>query len=507
MGSETVEPNAAVILDPDAVLTEYRRRQMLEHLIGPVFSLFLHIILMVIAMFFLVGNRQPREASELEITLEEMEIKTLTPQVNDELKKIEQITEEAVPTVEPPEVKMEAMEAATPNFTDAMMRPDDSVDVAAVVDLRQNVSPLKLSQAYAGRISKEARANNLKKFGGSALTERAVLKALRWLKEHQSPDGSWSRERPVAMASLGLLAFMAHGETPASPEFGLTVRKATEYLITTMESITEEPPPPDNEWPYRNAMMTYALAESYGLSKVPFIKPALEKGLRFIVKGQQPGGGWDYQYGQGARWDLTTTAWQVQALKAGYIAGAETTGVYEAMDKGAVFLKDTALKNGRFQFVPLYEGDWGVQACGTLCLQLMGFGGSGEVREIARAIAEQEKVEWNDNGLYLQIFHPCYNWYYETQVMFHAGQSAWRKWNEQFSTVLVKHQHEDGHWEIPGEGSEHPEYDPYYTTTLNCLSLQVYYRYLPSYKVVKKIARKTTNGLNDLDSGPGLNIE
>lgn len=508
MVSEAVEPVAEAVLDLDAVLAEYQHRQMLEHLVGPFFSLLLHIVLIVCAMLFLAGNPRVQDVNEIEVTIEEMEVKELEPKVMEELKKLEQTAEEVVPTVERPEIKPETVEMeVSQNFDEAMAGNDDIMDFSSVLDIKQSASPLKLSQAYTARVSKEVRESSLKKFGGSSTTERGVLNALQWLKRNQSPDGSWSKEKPVAMTALSLLAFMAHGETPSSDEFGETVQKAFEYLINTMASISEEQPPLDNYWPYQNGMMTYALAESYGLSKVPLIKPALEKGLRFIVKGQQPDGGWDYQYGQGARWDLTATGWQIQALKAGYVAGAETEGVYEAMEKGANFLRETAFENGRFQYVPLYPGDWGVQGCGTLCLQLTGHGESREAREMVKAIFENEKVEWKEDGLYLQRHHPCYNWYYETQVMFHAGRTSWRKWNDQFSKVLVEHQHEDGHWEIPGEGSEHPEYDPYYTTALNCLSLQVYYRYLPSYKVPKKIARKTTNSLKELDSDLGLEIE
>ena len=54
--------------------------------------------------------------------------------------------------------------------------------------------------------------------------------------------------------------------------------------------------------------------------------------------------------------------------------------------------------------------------------------------------------------------------------------------------MLVKHQKADGHWECPGGGEEIGPFDPFYSTTLNALALQVYYRYLPSYKEPTGIA-------------------
>ena len=63
---------------------------------------------------------------------------------------------------------------------------------------------------------------------GDAATEAAVMKFLRWLKWKQQPNGAFG---PIAHTSLGILAFLAHGETPASKEFGETVQNAIQFLI------------------------------------------------------------------------------------------------------------------------------------------------------------------------------------------------------------------------------------------------------------------------------------
>mgnify|MGYP003693945521 CR=1 FL=1 len=74
-----------------------------------------------------------------------------------------------------------------------------------------------------------------------------------------------------------------------------------------------------------------------------------------------------------------------------------------------------------------------------------------------------------------------YYWYYGTLAMFQVGGARWQRWNEAIKTAIVDHQRTD-----PGEcafGSWDP-IDPWrlsggrvYATALNCLCMEVYYRY------------------------------
>ena len=67
-----------------------------------------------------------------------------------------------------------------------------------------------------------------------------------------------------------------------------------------------------------------------------------------------------------------------------------------------------------------------------------------------------------------------------------------------FTKALLKNQNSDGHWESPiygmelgkgeaegfGEGQFKGVAQGIYSTALCCLMLEVYYRYLPTFKVV-----------------------
>jgi hypothetical protein len=80
-----------------------------------------------------------------------------------------------------------------------------------------------------------------------------------------------------------------------------------------------------------------------------------------------------------------------------------------------------------------------------------------------------------------------YYWYYSTQVLFHMGGNRWKTWYGSLYPMLIRSQLQsgefDGSWEPNG-----PIPDAWgrfggrlYVTTLNLLSLEVYYRHLPIY--------------------------
>jgi len=84
---------------------------------------------------------------------------------------------------------------------------------------------------------------------------------------------------------------------------------------------------------------------------------------------------------------------------------------------------------------------------------------------------------------------PLYAWYYVTQAKFHQGGQTWSGWNSKFARVYVKNQNDDGSWTSPGANSDHAHgkevnLGPVYSTALAALTLQVYYRFLPTYKPI-----------------------
>ena len=101
--------------------------------------------------------------------------------------------------------------------------------------------------------------------------------------------------------------------------------------------------------------------------------------------------------------------------------------------------------------------------------------------------------------------NPMYYWYYCTQAMFHAGQRPWKDWNDHFSQMAIAKQNPEGYWDSPGVGKKN-QIDKWYTTALCALSLQVYYRYLPTYKMPKQAVKVEKTTMESLDDDLGLEL-
>jgi hypothetical protein len=303
------------------------------------------------------------------------------------------------------------------------------------------------------------------------------------LKKNQSPDGSWPSAKH-AMTGMSLLAFLAHGETPASEEFGATVEKAIRWLISNQEKGGGFPRS------YQHAICTYALCEAYALTKVPMIKESAEKAVDVLIKGQNETGGFDYplnhQPADEARDDTSVMGWCAQALKAAKMAGVEHPDLDNAIKLAIKGFKKNSAPTGGFGYTG--PGGGGLTGVGVLCMQLLGAAREAECRN-GLAVLEPATFNWGPAG----TFNKNYYWYYITQAKFHAGGDTWKRWNNLFAPVLVKHQtilkgagdggKDIGFWDMTEDISGHTGGNGNIMNTALCaLQLQVYYRYLPTYK-------------------------
>jgi len=467
----------------------------LMRLSAPIAAVLVPII--AIMIMAVMSAMAPEPVTQMEVTVIEPE------KMEEKLEEIKEIIEEPLEPPPPEEMVMtddptrpagppsETALAPSPD-TDFSPQPADFDSVAIVK------SPVIMKGIYGSR-TPGARGSALAKYGGGGGggggTEGAVLRALRWLKREQKPDGSWDQP-PVAMTSWALLCYLAHGETPASEEFGMTVEKAIKYLAEHQSS-----------WPvrYEWAIATYAMSEAYGMTRIPMLKDVATKGLERIIKGQNPGGGWDYGLNNTDRNDTSVMGWCAQALKAGKLAGIEVDGLENAIREAIKGFKGNAAPTGGFGYTG--PGSGGLTAAGVLCMQLLGAAKDPACRQ-GLAVMDPWVFKYNAAG---GPGADLYYWYYATQAKFHAGGEIWNNWNKMFSIELVNSQiilkgagvdgKDIGYWECP-KGADGKEVKGHstglvYNTCLNCLQLEVYYRYLPTYKEQEVIDLAQDTGTSD----------
>jgi len=491
-------------------------KNIMEWLAGPAGSITLHAAL-ILALIFLVSfaTKEPTDpgvevtvVDPEELVLEEEPLEELEPPPDFEPMEAVDIPQDVDIDMPPPEI---------PDFAADSSMINDVTDLQIATDIS---SPIVMKGLQAGEYANRSGQGRASAGGyagqWAASAEAAVKRALIWLKNNQGPDGSWGREqgedgkwkgenkKQVGLTGLGVLTFLAHGETPASDEFGDTVLRAIKFLLAKQNEKGEfcKIEASGGETAYSHAIGTYAISEAYGMTSIPDLKVAMEKAVDVLIRGQEPGGGYDYGFATtSSRQDVSLEAWCCQAMQAARIAGAENPGLDEAIEKTVAAIKRAFRgDDGSFSYTSQSDSDhknakhtFNTTAMAVLAMQLTGHGNDTEARRGVQFLNDA-KCRWND-----PMPWPMYGWYYISQVKFHVGKDTWTRWNAQFAPEFIRAQildedpREYGSWRSAGETAEGREFDSgyekyhrSYATTLAALTLQVYYRHLQTYKPVEE---------------------
>ncbi|MDD5522583.1 MAG: terpene cyclase/mutase family protein [Kiritimatiellae bacterium] len=446
------------------------------------------------AISYEVNIVEPTTTKLDDLKIEEAKVEEFKPPEPQDLKDMQNLDPNLAPGV--------ASEITTPGPPQEFSSGDTGQGVGVGGDMDTPVvpfavvmtrSPVIMKGLYGNR-TKGGREVALRAYGGGGggiglgVTEGAVMRALRWLKKNQQADGSWKNCKP-AMTAMAILTYLAHGETPASEEFGPTVEKAIKWMVSNQEQSGLFKGRDGNN--YTQPIASYALCEAYGMMKLPLLKTAAEKAVDILIKGQHASGGWNYNCNAEDRDDTSYMGWCAQALKAAKMAGLENEGLNEAMKKAIAGFKKNYHANGTFGYTGPTTGYTGLTGVGVLCLQLLGAARDPECRNAVLWLEKSATFDWDAPWL----TSPIYYWYYVTQTKFHCGGDIWNKWNKQFSIQLVKNQqiekeaidgpkgkkYDIGYWEPPS-GIKGFTDGPVMDTCLCTLQLEVYYRYLPTFK-------------------------
>ncbi len=447
----------------------------LQRLSAPVCAVLLPVIAVALLVLLATGNMSKQTVITVEY---------LQPEEMRDLEKPEDPLETPPPDIMPPEMDF-VTDINTPVVNPIVAPVTPMTAQPATVDSVLQVKSPVIMRGMVG-VTRNAgiRGQLLKAYGGNEKTEDAVMRALRWLKKNQLPDGSWPNNK-VAMTGLAVLTFLAHGEIPGStcPEFGETVQRGIEFLIRS-----QTPGSGRISGSYAHAMATYALCEAYGMTMNPNVKDAADKAVYVLVNGQNPGGGWDYGLSPCERDDTSLMGWCAQSLKAAHLANAyyDKAALEQAMKKSIRGFQRNHQSGGGFGYTG--PGAGGLSGVGTLSMQLLGAGNSAEVRNtltlmdawVPALTAEQGGIAGSTQ----------YYYYYATQAKFHSGGKRWDSWNDKMWPIYVSAQkieakaiadtegvlQDIGWWENTDAHTDRPVMD----TCLVALQLMVYYRNLPT---------------------------
>jgi len=306
-----------------------------------------------------------------------------------------------------------------------------------------------------------------------APAQTAITKGLRYLANHQLPEGSFGSagsgySRNAAVCGLGGLAFVASGSTPQRGPFGEHVENCIRFLLANArdDGFLCIPGATSHGPMYDHGFATLFLAECYGMTQRTELRDKLDAAVRLILEAQNPEGGWRYQPRPDDA-DLSVTICQVMALRAARNAGIFVPREY--IDRCTDYVKRCQNADGGFMYMAHGgQSAFPRSAAGVVALYMAG-------------IYEGEEI---DRGLeYLMTFLPTrhggphreshyfYGHYYAVQAMWYAGGQRWNTWYPAIRDELISLQREDGAWLDP------ISYE--YGTAMACIILQLPNNFLP----------------------------
>src|SRR5579862_6235833 len=364
------------------------------------------------------------------------------------------------------------------------------------------------------------RKNLVKEGGGGAVTESAVIAALRWLARHQGPDGGWGaesfrgqcrssacggpgeRDYDTGVTGLSVLAFLGAGYSqlsqdverdPVFPEqelaFGQVVKKGLQYLLSHQDPegcVGER----GMKYMYNHCVAALALSEAYGMTGSQPLKEPAQKAIDFLIAAQNPGKGWRYS-AKCLDNDTSVSGWAIMALKSAEMSDlAFPSSAYEGALGWLNEVTDGA--NGYPRAGYNMKGTWKVYVPGKN-EQFDHHESMSAVSVMSRIFIQKKKTnemgsvnllvsdlpEWKPSKI------DFYYWYYASLALFQydgPDGGLWRKWNEPMKNTLVPSQHTkkdgclNGSWDSERDrwGAEGGRV---YGVAINALTLEVYYRY------------------------------
>jgi hypothetical protein len=355
---------------------------------------------------------------------------------------------------------------------------------------------------------------------------KAVKAALIWLARHQNDQGYWDtasyneqcpegnqcelfveeskRKNDVGNTGLALLAFLGAGYTHETNkkldgiDVGNVVRKTLRWLRSRQKGNGRF----DSNL-YNHSIAAMAYAEAYGMTEDPKLKRIAQNGIDFVEHAQNTSGSkrlaWRYTANSG-RNDTSVTGWASMALKSAELAGLDSSK--KAMQGALRWVEKTTNKKGLTGYTSKVTSRSDVKkrrAMTPVGMLVRMFAHEKLTREQLKVLKAgsdflvNRTPQWDPQATFKKNYKPdrmdYYYWYYGSLALYmFAGPGTelektgyWQKWNRPMKKAVLAGQqqaragHEVGSWDPVSRWSQGG--GRVYTTALNALTLEVYYRY------------------------------
>jgi hypothetical protein len=361
--------------------------------------------------------------------------------------------------------------------------------------------------------------------GGGRPPEKPIvttetIAALQWLANHQSSDGRWDCDGfdaqcrknqcdghgestyDVGVTGLSLLCFLGAGFTHQEGPFKKTVKDGLLWLKSVQDEEGIYGGKNSQHYQYNHACAALAMVEAWGMTGANAFREPAQKGVAWVLRSQNPYRAWRYGAADGDN-DASVTGWMTMVLKSAAMAGLDLE--HASLDHAANFIDEMTDDSGRTGYqtrggLPARvegpamakfpaEKSESLTAVGLLVRIFDGrTAGSDEKIMKGADLLAAKPPSWDGGAI------DFYYWYYGTLALFQVGGPRWDKWNGALKTAILDHQildpgrDEYGSWDPVDPWSQ--EGGRVYSTALNALCTEVYYRYPRVFGLSREAAPK-----------------
>ena len=460
---------------------------------GWISSVFVHVIILIVLALFTL----PPAATE--------QIRELFSKADQQTEELEDLSEEEEIDLDldtPLTDEVLAVEDTVETQPESISTVDDVAGAAVAVDLSElgfEKAPKSDLMAAVGAFSgqelggrgEKARKALVARGGGNKASEAAVSGGLKWIAEHQMPDGGWSfridlcpkckgqcrnagteyTDARAAATGLALMPFLGAGQTHKNGKYKKVVNTGLTFLVSQMGAKGNFTKGSNM---YSHGIASIVLCEAFAMTKDNRLFEPAQRSINYICQAQDPiGGGWRYGFQDPG--DTSVVGWQLMALKSANLGYLKVPGV--TIQKTIKFLDFVQADGGAFYgYTEPASGRPSTTAVGLLCRMYLGWQPSDP--GLSKGVKWMASRGPSPTDIY-------YN-YYATQVMHHWGGEYWDNWNRKMRDQLISTQAREGHelgsWYVGGGSHGQEGAGRLYCTSINTMILEIYYRYLPIYQ-------------------------